>query len=57
MAAWLHETRTSIIGTVAVVVFLSAGSELYCSPSSLQMHDPCLVLPAVFFRSRPVDDH
>ena len=56
MAAWLHETRTSIVGIVAVVVFLSAGSELYCSPSSSRMRDLCLVLPAVFFRSG-TEDH
>ena len=34
MAAWLHETSASIIGAVAVVAFLSAGSELYMSTSS-----------------------
>ena len=56
MAAWFHETRTSIIGTVAAVVFYSAGSELQCSPSSSRVHEPCLLLPAVF-RSRPVGDH
>ena len=51
MEAWLHETRTLIIGTVAVVVFLSAGSELCYSPSiSSWMHD--LVLLAVLLSAQ-----
>ena len=31
MAAWLHETSTSITAAVAFVAILSAGSELYCT--------------------------